>query len=239
VRKQTGPNTIDMPTLAYIYIRTPQGRATAFNSSATLYPQLKTLLKAVDGKITSTVLVTHFAHLGNVEKLLFQLEASGFIADRGSAFAKVQDIKSPDEVWNATANPLVQTSMLTKQPIDGSADDASSSTFAASQTPDWSPTTSSGLQATVAPKPDTLLDRMVSQVVDWMSTFMLTYMPDKAFTELAAIEKIRTPEQLIADLPRYEALVKPLGPTGTLHIDELKQLIQKLFAPAPASGPQV
>jgi hypothetical protein len=221
-----------MPNLAYIYIRTPQGRATAFNSAAKLYPQLKTLLKAVDGKITSSVLATDFAHLGDVEKLLLQLESAGFIADRSAAFAKVQDTKNTDAVWNTTANPLVQSSMLTKQPIPGLPEENSPSTFAISQIAGWGPTTSSALEQAVAPKPDTLLDRMVGQVVDWMSTFMLTYMPEKAFTELSAIEKIRTPEQLIADLPRYEALVKPLGPTGTLHIEELNQLIQKLFAPA-------
>jgi hypothetical protein len=199
-----------MPTLAHIYIRTPQGRATAFNSAATLYPQLKTLLKAVDGKIPSPKLVTDFAHLGDVEKLLLQLQSSGFIADRGAAFAKIQDSKSPEE--------------------------ALPSTFATSVIGEWSPTTSSGLEEPAALKPETLLDRMVSQVVDWMSTFMLTYMPEKAFVELGTIEKIRTPEALIADLPRYEALVKPLGPTGTQHIDELNQLIKKLFAPAAAAG---
>ena len=223
-----------MPNLAYIYIRTPQGRATAFNSSAKLHPQLKTLLKAVDGKVISSVLATDLAHLGDVEKLLLQLESAGFIADRSAAFAKVQDIKNPDDVWNATANPLVQSSMLTRQPIPGLPEERSASTFAISQIAEWSPTTSSALEQPAVPEPDTLLDRMVSQVVDWMSTFMLTYMPEKAFTELALIEKIHTPEQLIADLPRYEALVKPLGPTGTLHIQELNQLIQKLFAPVAA-----
>jgi hypothetical protein len=197
-----------MPTLAHIYIRTPQGRATAFNSAAKLYPQLKTLLKAVDGKITSSVLSVDFAHLGSVEKLLLQLESAGFIADRGAAFAKIQDTKGTE--------------------------DSLPGTFATSVIGEWSSTTSSVFEEPVAPKPDTLLDRMVAQVVDWMSTFMLTYMPEKAFTELGTIEKIRTPEQLIADLPRYEALVKPLGPTGTQHIDELNQLIQKLFAPAAA-----
>jgi hypothetical protein len=236
VRKPKTPHIIDMPTLAYIYIRTPQGRATAFNPSAKLYPQLKTLLKAVDGKVTSSVLATDFVHLGDVEKLLTQLESAGFIADRSAAFTKVHDTKSTDDLWNTTANPLVQTSMLTKQAIPGLPDEKSPSSYAISQIAEWSPTTSSALDEPGAPKPETLLDRMVAQVVDWMSTFMLTYMPEKAFTELGTIEKIRTPEALLADLPRYEALVKPLGPTGTQHIDELNQLIQKLFAPAAASG---
>jgi hypothetical protein len=231
-----------MPSLANIYIRTPQGRATAFNASATVYPQLKTLLKAVDGKATSTKLVADFVQLGDVEKLLLQLEASGFIADRGAAFGRARDAQSADQQWSTNPSPLAKTSMLSKQPNSGLPDEQSSSTFAVSQVDEWSPTTSSALDEPTEPKPDTLLDRMVGQVVDWMSTFMLTYMPEKAFVELGKIEKIRTPEQLIADLPRYQALVKPLGPTGTLHIDELNQLIQKLFgpaaAPAPASAPQ-
>jgi hypothetical protein len=228
-----------MPTLAHIYIRTPQGRATAFNALASMNPSLKSLLKAVDGKMTSTGLATHFAHLGSVEKLLLQLESAGLIADRGTAFAKVQAARKPDGEWRAAANPLVQISMPGGKHIADLPDESPQSSFAISVVGEWRTTTGSDLEEQVSSTPEPLLDRMVAQVVDWMSTFVLTYMPQKAFTELGTIEKIRTPAQLIADLPRYEAVVKPLGPTGALHIEELNQLVQKLFASAEVAGHQV
>jgi hypothetical protein len=176
-----------MHSLAFLYIKTPLGRAWAFNALANLRPPLRILLKAVDGKMVTTELVPRFTQLGNVEHLLLELEASGFIAERSATSAVAPHAEKPD------------------------------------------------LHASVASKPDTPLDSKLSQVVDWMATFVLTYMPEKSFTELAAIEKIRTPQQLTADLPRYEALVMQVGAVGVQHIDELSQLMVQLFSPHPAT----
>jgi hypothetical protein len=64
-----------MTNPASIYVRTTQGRVTAFNPSAKLSPALKAVLKGVDGRTASDLLMTKFADFGDVSKLLGALEA--------------------------------------------------------------------------------------------------------------------------------------------------------------------
>jgi hypothetical protein len=208
-----------MPILAHIYIRTPQGRFTAFNPGAVMPPHLKTLLKAVDGKITTSELELTLSHLGHVEALLEDLESSGLIADKSVVFSKVGATQTQDESMVDSDNPLMQTN------FGGLGSDGVNP---------WQNTSASALDALTpvsAPaKPDTLLDRMAQQLADTMATFVLTHLPDKAFKELITIENIHTPEQLEDALPQYEILVQPLDEVGTKHVAQLKQLMQKIFA---------
>jgi hypothetical protein len=212
-----------MPTLAHIYIRTPQGRFTAFNPSAVMLQPLKALLKAVDGKLTTSELELTLSHLGNVEALLEDLESAGLIADKSIAFSQVGTTISQDSAFVDGDNPLMQTN------FGGLGGDGVNP---------WQNTAAGALDAlTPAPmpvsapaKPDTVLDRMAQQLADTMATFVLTHMPEKAFKELIAIENIHTPQQLEAALPQYEILVQPLGEVGIKHIAQLRQLMHKIFA---------
>ncbi len=219
-----------MPTLAHIYIRTPQGRFTAFNPSAVMLPPLKTLLKAVDGKITTSELELTLSHLGHVESLLANLESFGLIADKSIVFSQIGARQARSETPLDDDNPLMQTN------FGGLVSDGVNP---------WQNTSGSGLDSLkpipapyppappppLAPtKPDTLLDRMAQQLADTMATFVLTHLPDKAFKELITIENIHTPQQLEAALPQYEILVQPLGEAGTKHVAQLRLLMQKIFA---------
>lgn len=227
-----------MLTLAHLYTRTPAGRSVAFNPFADLHPPLRSLLKAVCGKMATADLVSRFVHLGNVEHLLLQLEASGLIAARNAHFGVAPHAHNPVEVTSATASWNAPTTV----PDNGQPHEVSAESTARSgvtpQAAEWASTASSALDEPSAPEHDPLTDAVLTRLVDWMATFVLTNMPEKSLTELTAIEKIRTPQQLIADLPRYEALVKQLGPVGTQHIDELGQIIVHLLSIDPATQTQ-
>ncbi len=204
-----------MPTLAHIYIRTPQGRFTAFNPGAAMLPPLKALLKAVDGKLSTSELELTLSHLGNVEALLADLESAGLIADKSVVFSQVGMPRGGGQAMMDSDNPLMQTNF---GGLDGD-----------SVNP-WQNTAGSALDALPEPKPDTLMDRMAQQIADTMATFVLTHLPEKAFKELIAIETIYTPQQLEAALPKYEVLVQPLGEVGLKHVAQLRQLMVKIFA---------
>jgi hypothetical protein len=210
-----------MPTLAHIYIRTPQGRFTAFNPGAVMLLPLKTLLKAVDGKITTSELELTLSHLGNVEALLEDLESSGLIADKSVVFSQVGAPQAQDKALMDADNPLMQTNFggLGSDDVNPWQDTSASALDALTPIPALTP-----------PKPDTLLDRMAQQLADTMATFVLTHLPDKAFKELTTIENIHTQQQLEAALPQYEILVQPLGEVGAKHVAQLRQLMQKIFA---------
>lgn len=204
-----------MPTLAHTYIRTPQGRFTAFNPSAVMLQPLKALLKAVDGKLTTSALELTLSHLGNVEALLAELESAGLIADKSVVFSQVGMPRGGGQARIDSDNPLMQTN------FGGLGDDSVNP---------WQNTAGSAIDALPQPKPDTLMDRMAQQIADTMATFVLTHLPNKAFRELMAIETIYTPQQLEAALPQYEILVQPLGEVGIKHVAQLKQLMVKIFA---------
>ena len=212
---------IHMPALADLYIRTPQGRATAFNPLAVLPAPLKALLKAVDGKVATNDLLTAHAKLGDVAKLLAILQSNGLIADKHAAFAKVSDARAGAGQFVDSQNPLLDSGQSGFDP-------RAKSDFSNTESGVWSNTSPSDLEAPRS-KQDGLLDRMAQQVADSMATFVLTHMPHRAFAELQTIEKIFTPDQLKAELPKYEILVQSLGAVGEQHFFEISKLASKLM----------
>jgi hypothetical protein len=224
---------------AVIYLRTPLGRATAFNPTSPLPELPKAVLRAVDGKMAAESVVMQLSSLGDVEKSLLQLQELGLIADRNAALPKVRYQRSNSEGMQQfvdTNMPLLEaSSSFFDQGEPEVVDMLATASFAAKPASaqyaapkaQWISTASSGLDELADPK-DTLLDRMAQQAADVMSTFVLTHMPTKAFDFLVEIEKIRTLDQLKLYLPSYEAQVQPIGNAAQVHIAEIKQVLKKL-----------
>jgi hypothetical protein len=101
-----------MPHLADLYIRTLQGRGTAFNPGATLPASLKILLKAVDGKTTTSALEAAHAGLGDVASLLAILQDSGLIADKNdnAATTSLAPVPLDNPPWADSDRPLLDSS---------------------------------------------------------------------------------------------------------------------------------
>jgi hypothetical protein len=109
-----------MSNLANLYMRTPLGRVTAFNPGAKLPAPAKALLKAVDGKTTTGILVAAYSELGDVASLLAILQKDGLIADRNEDAAKSNVDPSPsptlplapidNQPWANSDNALLDSS---------------------------------------------------------------------------------------------------------------------------------
>lgn len=188
-----------MLNAALMYVRTTQGRITAFSPETKLSPALKTLLKAADGKTSTDNLISKFETVGDVAELLQALESMGLIAGK-----------------NTTDPSLEFGTMAALQPDDHTSHN-------------WEQTAAASLDELPPAQHATLMDSMVLQLVDQMCTFVLTYLPEKAFAVLQTIEKIQTSEQLVASFPGYEMLAKPVGRAGEDHLREMQQVISKLF----------
>lgn len=225
-------NLYCMDPTSVIYVRTPQGRATAFSPSAALAADLKAMLKAVDGKLTAQALQDKFADQKDPAKLLAELLEAELIMDRGAAWPKVEIRQDPADFEHSYAES--QGSLLemgaSQYPADGTRSFAHSGADLAERPQNgWSDTAQSQLDNLAPPPSYSLIERMAQQAADEMCTFVLTHLPVKAFALLAEIEKIKTPEQLKTYMPGYELALEPAGVPGQQHIAEIKQVLQKLF----------
>lgn len=197
-------------TRTLLYVRTPQGRAVAFTPDTKLSPALKAMLKAVDGKVTVAELVVQFAD-ADAADLLGRLEVAGLI--------KLREDRSNDFQNNAAA-PLANT------PAALFAD------FALTDTGQLEPL----LESAVANSPPATLPQSaglntgLALIVDVMSTFVLTYLPQQAFTVLAKLEGFKTLAELEAELPDYSVLAKASGPVGVVHLAELTERVREAAA---------
>lgn len=215
-----------------IYVRTPQGRAVAFSPDTALPAALKAMLKAVDGKLNAQALQDKFASEPDPAKLLAQLLEAELIMDRGTAWPKVQFNQGNadfEQSFVQSQGSLLEASA--SQPPQASAQAFTHSAAKAENNPQpvWSDTSPSGLDNLASAPSFSLLDRMAQQTADEMCTFVLTHVPAKAFGMLAEIETIKTPDQLKSYMPDYELELAQIGAPGQAHLQEIKQILQKLF----------
>jgi hypothetical protein len=224
-----------MDLTSVIYVRTPQGRATAFSPSAALPAGLKDMLKAVDGKLTAQALQDKFADQTDPAKLLSQLLDAGLIMDRGAAWPKIELRKTAADFEHSfvefegsllEAGSSLPPHLSAQSSAHSGADGANG---AGSPKPNWTDTSPSGIDQLAPPPVYSLLDRMAQQAADEMCTFVLTHLPVKAFGLLATIEKIKTPDQLKSYMPSYQTELAELGVPGQTHCDEMSLILKKLF----------
>jgi hypothetical protein len=72
-----------------VYERTPDGQWAAYSAESPLPRKLKTLLKAINGKVTDDVYVKNLSSFGDVGELLLSLVQAGLIADAAQRDSRV------------------------------------------------------------------------------------------------------------------------------------------------------
>jgi hypothetical protein len=223
-----------MQTIASTYIRTSQGRVTAFSPLTKLPPPLKTLLQAVDGKTPSSVLSAQYAAMGNVTQWLGQLETAGLIEDKSSLGRSPSFGQDADEIWGSMGGARPKPTLhIVANPHTSNAPMQRLLATPVSHSNAWQATAAAGLEDDFPARSlETILGDLTQQVVDVMATFVLTYLPDRAFEVLTELETLRSPAQLKATLPGYEGLACSAGQIGRQHIADLRQLIEKQFVAA-------
>ena len=193
-------------TRTLLYVRTPQGRALAFSPDAKLLPNLKTMLKAVDGKVSVSELLVQFPDAAAAESLE-QLEKAGFIKLREDRISDFQ---------NTQTSSLVSPAAVLFEALDKTA---------AASLEQIAPTASTQVAEAV---PE--LSVGLARIVDVMSTFVLTHFPQQAFTVLAELEAYKTLQELVAGLPDYAVLAKASGPAGVVHLAEVTERVREATA---------
>lgn len=222
-----------MQTIASLYVRTSAGRVVAFNPATKLPKSLKSLLQAIDGRTESRTIARQFADFGNVESLLEQLESAGLIESKSAAQRTSSFGQDADEIWGlprATHTRPVLHAVPSTKPI-GLAINALLATPARREDA-WEVTSASGLDDAPSRSLEESMLELTQQIADIMATFVLTYLPNQAYGLLKELESLRSPAQLKATLPGYEALVVTVGQTGREHIAHLRQLIALKFITA-------
>jgi hypothetical protein len=219
-----------MQTIASIYVRTPQGRVSAFNTSGKLPAHLKKLLQAVDGKTTSTRLTEQWRAQGDIAGWLGQLEGYGLIEDKQTMGRVPSHGQDSDQIWGL-ARPSVAPSNVHFMP-QAQPSHYPPGVYAPVQNSSWQVTAAGGLEADTAPRSlESIMADLTQEVVDVMATFVLTYLPEKAFEVLKELEALRSIGQLRATLPSYEMMVRCVGMAGRQHMDDLQMLINQQFSP--------
>lgn len=178
------------------------GRAAAFAPDAKLSVNLKAMLKAVDGKASVSALMVQFPE-HDAADLLSWLEAEGLIKLRVAPMADFQP-----SGWMSGLGDL-----------PGAAD-VSEPAFADTSGAELEPL--NALQGAAGAG--------VSRIVDVMATFVLTHIPEQAFTLLAKMEGIQSLGELEAELPAYSVLAKASGPAGIVHLAELTERLREAAA---------
>jgi hypothetical protein len=220
-----------MQTIASIYVRTPQGRVTAFSPTTRLPEQLKSLLQAVDGQTASSAIAVQFSSLGNVTRMLHELETAGLITDKDTTTRALPFEQDADEIWGLPRNTPPRPALhIVPSAYSPNPSVHSLLTTPVPQSSAWQQTTAGGLEDGLPVRSlETILADLTQQVADFMATFVLTHLPSQAFAVLRELETLRSPAQLKATLPSYEALVLTVGQVGRQHASDLRRLIEKQF----------
>lgn len=221
-----------MQTIASIYVRTLIGRAAAFNTSSKLPVHLKKLLQAVDGKSTSAFLTQQWKGQGDIALWLGQLETSGLIEDKQVPDRATHQGHNSDQIWGSSRPPEPPSNVRFIKRAQPGPDPASAFANAQLQNSSWQETAAAGLGDDLpAQSLESIMADLTQQVVDVMATFVLTYLPEKAYEVLKDLEALRSFGQLRATLPSYETIVNCTGPVGRQHMHDLQRLINQQFSP--------
>ncbi len=100
------------------YVRTPQGRAAAFTPDARLSSKLKSVLKAVDGRTSVSVLVIQYPE-HDAADLLRQLEAAALIKLREDRLGDFQPSVFLSELVDLPNSAGVTVSSLQPRQLPG------------------------------------------------------------------------------------------------------------------------
>lgn len=220
-----------MQTIASIYVRTPRGRVTAFNTESKLPSHLKKLLQAVDGRTTSTRLTEQWRAHGDVTGWLGQLETSGLIEDKQTLGRAAGHGQNSDQIWGISRASAPAGNVHFMPSAQPSYYTPTVSAYTPQHNSSWQVTAAGGLDDGVPVQSlEAIMADMTQQVVDVMATFVLTYLPEKAFEVLKDLEALRSIGQLKATLPSYEMMVRRVGQVGRQHIEDVQMLIHQQFS---------
>lgn len=223
-----------MPNFTY-FVRTAEGQAAAYDATSAMPRKLKSLLKVIDGKTSLAVFANSLKAFGDVKGLLSSLQHAGLI--------EMREVSEPSQ---APAQTITQTT--TTEPTTGSTTTPPTTGFVTTLASKIGLRPSSSeqadgfalTQAAYTQSPTILLEQSaisaqaqqerrqdLQLLVQDMSSFVLAYVPEQAFSVLSELEQITTVEQTAVLLGGYELMVRHAGEPAKIHLMHVRKMLGK------------
>jgi hypothetical protein len=213
-----------MPNL--YYTRTAEGQAAAYDATSAMPRKLKSLLKVIDGKTSMDVFANSLKAFGDVHGLLVSLQKAGLI----------EPLQAAAEAAPASA----PVSAPADAPFEGGLVSSLASKIGLRSGRSKSDNSDFKMTVALNTQPQTVLEsRSHSQerqqerqqdlqlLVQDMSSFVLAYVPEQAFSVLAELEQINTVEQMAVLLGGYELMIRHVGEPAHIHVLHVRQTLSK------------
>lgn len=209
------------------FVRTAEGQAAAYDATSAMPRKLKSLLKVIDGKTSLAVFANSLKAFGDVQGLLISLQKAGLIEMREDA-APTAAPANPA----ASSEPIASLAAGFASALAGKIGLRSGATR--------SDTDGFALTQTVHTQPQTILEQGafggdaqrereqdLQLLVQDMSSFVLAYVPEQAFSVLSELEQIGAMEQMAVLLGGYELMVRHVGEPARIHLLHVRQTLGK------------
>jgi hypothetical protein len=209
------------------YRKTMQGRLDAFNNQSDLPQALRQLLLHVDGRTPFHRVQSYLGAQICSEANMSELVQRGYVRPLNNAIDDAFDFDEKCQANDTQHRPTIPAPLR----------------FSLGQPQDISPSPSpspSPLQSQ-SPTPPTVSDvwhaqQVLDEAKDMMSDFVLTHIPQHAFSALKEIEQITSLVILGSSVDAYELLVKPTGMAGKRHIQQLRRITEDARQSQPQSS---
>lgn len=205
------------------YARTAEGQAAAYDATSAMPRKLKSLLKVIDGKTSHEVFANSLKAFGDVQGLLVSLQKAGLIELRQDGSQAAAHASSPPAQSEASLMSAL-ASKIGLRPNRASSSDADG--FALTQTALTQPQTVFEPRSQSADRQQERQQDLQLLVQD-MSSFVLAYVPEQAFSVLSELEQISTMEQMAVLLGGYELMVRHTGEPARIHLLHVRQILGK------------
>lgn len=198
------------------FARTVEGQAAAYDAASAMPRKLRSLLKVIDGKTSNAVFASSLRAFGDVQGLLTSLQSAGLIELRN-------DVVEPVAASSANSTAGVSRGGFRKAPSA-----AESEGFAPTQAIH----TQSHLNSDVRAGASGMQQQQERQqdlqlLAQDMSSFVLAYVPEQAFSVLSELEQISAMEQMAVLLGGYELIVRHVGEPARIHLMHVRQVLGK------------
>ena len=218
-----------------VFVRTEEGQEAAYSPQSALPRKLKSILKVIDGRTTVDAFEKNLSSFGDVRAILQSLDMAGLIKQvelGGAAPLSATDSGATSAATSSRPAPplrpvkpprAVPVSAAAWAPPPGPQVEASNSISMES----WQASQMASQVATqtmqAAPR---IQSPALQGVVDSMSHFVLTHLPDQSFQILKEIEEITSLELLAVTLGGYEQMVAVVGEPSVQHLKSIKQVLR-------------
>jgi hypothetical protein len=202
----------------FCYARTSEGQAAAYDQTSAMPRKLRSLLKVIDGKTSNEVFFNSLKAFGDVQGLLSSLHRAGLI--------ELTKVDAPVDAVEADSSLM---SKAKYSPVVSASEEFAPTQTAHSEVFSHQHTQPNTRSATTSGSAQDLQNRQqdLQLLVQDMSSFVLAYAPEQAFTVLSELEQTSSMEQMAVLLGGYELIIRHVGEPAKIHLKHIGAVLGK------------